>query len=69
MASIAERDEEDEDDDEEYWAELTGPGSWVNQDHGSANNNIDEEVLGDRNQGHAFRVAFSAAVAVRQESP
>ena len=47
MASIPERDEEDEDDDEEFWAELTGPGSLMNQGQGSANNNIDEEESSD----------------------
>ena len=47
MASIAERDEEDEDDDEEFWAGLTGPGSLMHHDQGSANNNIDEEESSD----------------------
>ena len=48
MASIPERDEEVEDDDEEYWAELTGLGSWVNQDQGSANSycTVARRVLG-----------------------
>ena len=69
MASIPERDEEDEDDDEEFWAELTGPGSLMNQDQGSANNNIDEEEsLDDGRDGPRDSFGPAAAPSEPQRS-
>jgi hypothetical protein len=68
MASIPERDEEVEDDDEEYWAELTGPGAWVNQDQGSANSNIDEEESSDDGRD-GLRDSIGPAAAPSEPAP